>query len=247
MPQITIAGDDLGYSFENNAGIIKASASGILTRASLMTGGDAVEDAITLVRQHRNLAIGLHVSFNDTRPVLPPEEVHSLVQTNGRFPAGMTKLRAAACTRSGRRQIRAEIAAQFDVFQTIGIACDHVNTHRHSHLHPAIALLVFQEAARRKVTTTRIPWDPPADPARYMRAIALRRLAGWYGLRAPDRSIGRQWCVEALISYLADVRGRFVEIYFHPVDTTDHIFAADLPLLLNPRVKAALYAQSRIR
>ncbi len=38
-----------------------------------------------------------------------------------------------------RRQMRAEIKAQFAAFRATGLPLDHVNAHKHFHLHPMIA------------------------------------------------------------------------------------------------------------
>ena len=75
MPKLIINGDDFGLSAENNAGIIAAYRNGGLTGTSLMMGGDAAQAAVELARQHPKLAVGLHVSLSDTKPVLCPELV----------------------------------------------------------------------------------------------------------------------------------------------------------------------------
>ena len=47
--------------------------------------------------------------------------------------------RCSSC-RSVKRQLRAEIEAQFAAFAATGLPFDHVNTHKHFHLHPTIAV-----------------------------------------------------------------------------------------------------------
>ena len=85
MHKLIINGDDFGLSAENNAGIIAAHRAGAVTSTSLMMGGDAVQEAIELARQHPKLVVGLHVSFSDTRPILLPELVPLLVLPKGYF------------------------------------------------------------------------------------------------------------------------------------------------------------------
>ena len=238
--RVVIAADDLGLSTQNNAGIISAHRAGIVSTASLMVGGDAIEDALALLHQCPNLSVGLHIAFSDTRPVLPPDEVPLLVTTEGRFPPDDRAHKTALQSIRGQRQIRAEIAAQFRAFHATGLTWDHVNTHRHIHRHPLLALLLFQEAQRWPVRHTRIPWDPPADPLRHTRMIVLRQMAHFYRLTAPDRSIGRDWSVDGLTALLAVLPLGTTEIYFHPVTAQDHMFAADLPTLLDTRVRTAL-------
>jgi chitin disaccharide deacetylase len=238
--RVIINGDDFGLSRENNAGIIAAHRHGVLSSASLMVSGDSAQEAADLARRHPVLAVGLHVTFSDTKPVLPPDQVSMLVMPNGRFPPDDGAHRAALSSAEGRRQIRTEIAAQFREFRALGLVCDHVNAHRHAHRRPLLAWMIFREASRWQVNATRIPWDPPTDPLRYLRAVLLRRLGKIYGLNAPDRCIDRNWNIQRLPDFLANLPAGSTEIFFHPVEANNHRFAADLPILLDERVKAAL-------
>ena len=238
--RVIINADDFGLSVANNVGIIKGHCYGVISSASLMVGGDAATEAIDLGRQHSALAIGLHITLNDTKPVLPPHLVSMLVEPNGQFPSDHLLLRTALWSSTGRRQIRAEIAAQFRSFQATGFVCDHVNSHRHIHLNLLLAQMICSEAARHRVRAMRIPWDPPADPARSLRVALLRKLLAAYGMHAPDRSIGRQWSGHQLANYLRMLPTGITELYFHPVDLSDHVYANDLPVLLDPNVKGSL-------
>lgn len=239
--RLVITGDDLGLSSENNAGIVAAHERGVLTTTCLMVGGDAAAEGVEIARRYPQLAVGLHVTFADTRPILPPDEVSLLVGTNGRFPPDDVLHKRALRTAKGRRQIRREIAAQLQAYYDTGLAFDHVNTHRHIHRNPILATLLLQEVRAWPVKTIRIPWDPPADPLRRLRASALRTMARFYGLASPDRSIGRDWSPVGLIYLLNTLPdGCVAELYFHPVTSTTHRFALDLPTLLDDVVAAAV-------
>ncbi len=244
QPALIINGDDFGLSEENNAGIIKAHRAGILSSTSLMVGGPACERAVKLVKSHRRLAVGLHLSFSDVRPVLPPEKVDRLVQRDGCFPPEERAVYSALWSAQGRQQIRAEIAAQFDAFHRLDIPCDHVNVHRNAHVHPLLAVLVFQAAAQWRVKMVRIPWNHETIPlwrrfASFLRAVFLREMAKVYGLQAPRRSIGRVWNVPRLIHALSAEGRVSTEYFFHPIEMKNHVFADDLPALLDASVKQA--------
>src|SRR5206468_4073876 len=58
---LVVSGDDFGAAPEVNAAIVRAHRDGILTSASLMVTGDAVEEAVALARAHPRLAVGLHL------------------------------------------------------------------------------------------------------------------------------------------------------------------------------------------
>jgi len=83
---------------------------------------------------------------------------------------------------------------------------------------------------------TRVPHDPPAGVVRQLRFLFLRQLAALHGMKAPDRSIGRDWTVPRLAQLLVSLPDGLTELYFHPGDP---LFAADLPVLTDDRVKIA--------
>lgn len=235
--RLIINADDFGMSAQNNAAIIDAHRHGVLTSASLMVGGIAAQEAAELARQHPSLAVGLHVNFSDTRPCLPPEQIPLLVQSDGYFPPTDHAHRRALLSVAGRRQIRSEIAAQFRAYDATGLPWDHVNGHRHIQKYPLLGWMLFQEARRWPVKMTRIPWDPPTDVARHLRAFMLWRLAAMYGLGVPDRSICHPWSVDHLMALLSRLPCGTTELYFHP---GHRMYKDDLSILLDKDVKGAL-------
>ncbi len=245
--QVIVTGDDFGLSAENNAGILGAYRSGVLTCTSLMVGGDAAQAAVALAQQNPGLAVGLHLSFGDTRPAAPLAAV-SMLHQNGQFPHGDERLLDKALRSArGRAQIQTEISAQFAAYFATGLRCDHVNVHRNVHVRPVLAWMVVREAARWQVNALRVPWDAPkarigvVDALRWLRFIALRRLGASYKLTSPDRSIGREWTADQLVDVLMHLGAGTSEIYCHPIQgVPDHMFADDLPALLDERVKNAL-------
>ncbi len=85
--RLIINGDDFGSSREVNEAVILAHRRGILTSASLMVSGGAFEHAVTLAKENPRLAVGLHVTCVDGRPVMRPSEIPHVVGKNGTFPS----------------------------------------------------------------------------------------------------------------------------------------------------------------
>ena len=52
--------DDLGASAGINRGIVECHTRGVLTSASLMVTGKAVQEAVEISQAHPKLAVGLH-------------------------------------------------------------------------------------------------------------------------------------------------------------------------------------------
>lgn len=82
--KLIIRADDVGYTVPNNQGIIRAIDEGIVTSVDLMLDCPGFEDAVEIIRQRPWLSVGWHAHFWG-RPVLPPEQVPSMVNEQGRF------------------------------------------------------------------------------------------------------------------------------------------------------------------
>jgi len=255
-PRLILNADDLGLSPQVNAAIEAAHRDGVLTAASLMVGEPAAAEGVALARRNPGLAVGLHLTLTDGTPTLPPGRIPALVQPNGRFRDDMAGLGLTLATsRAARAQLRAEIAAQFAAFRATGLPCDHLNAHKHFHLHPVIAAIAFREAARHGIRAVRIPWEPPALVPGAGRSLlpmilVLRRLAAHHGLRAPDRVIGLRWSGAFTAERLAEVLPRLppgvTEVYLHPATAggfpgaaPGYRYAEELAALTDPRIRAA--------
>jgi hopanoid biosynthesis associated protein HpnK len=253
--RLIVTADDLGLSPEVNAAVERAHRDGVLTAASLMVGERAAAEGVAVARRNPGLAVGLHLTLTDGWPVLPPARIPALVGADGRFRDDMAGLGLTlAVSAAAREQLRAEVAAQIAAFRATGLACDHLNAHRHFHLHPVIAAVAFRAAAAAGVRAVRIPWEPPAlvravDPAAATqpRALApfaalLRRLAARHGLAAPDRVVGLAWSGAFTADRLAAVLPRLpagtTEVYLHPA--TEGGFPGGAPGYRYPEELAAL-------
>jgi len=232
-----------------------------------MVGAAAAGDAVARAKQLPGLRVGLHVVLVDGRPVLPPERVPDLVDANGRFHDNMAKAGVGFFFGPRhRRQLAAEIEAQFQAYRATGLALDHVNAHRHFHLHPTIAGSILRIGRRYGMRAMRAPFEP----ARLLRALepghgrpAAELVAPWAallrarlrrrGLVVPDRVFGLAWSGAMTAGRLAALLNHLptgsTEIYLHPA--TANVFpgsapgyrhAEELAALTSPAVEAAAKA-----
>jgi chitin disaccharide deacetylase len=236
-----------------------------------MVAGRAAADAVRRARALPKLRVGLHVVLVDGAPMLPPEKVSGLVDSSGRFRTDMVRLAFDIFLRPAvRAQLRAEIEAQFRAFQATGLALDHVNAHKHFHMHPTIASNIIATGRRHGARALRVPSEPPAVMARLRTTAAepgargfpalvtpwTRLLAGRArrnGLRAPDHVFGLAWSgamsAERLRRLIPLLPEGLTEIYFHPATRdafTDsapgYRYAAELAALTDPEVIALMRA-----
>jgi chitin disaccharide deacetylase len=147
--RLIVNADDFGRSHSINQAVIRAHRDGILTTTSLMVNEVGFDEAVQLARENPKLGVGLHLTTVCGRSALPSEKIPDLVNSKGEFTnnpasAGMRYFFSPAC----RRQLRDEIAAQFEKFHASGLPLDHVNGHLHLHMHPAIFSILVENAER---------------------------------------------------------------------------------------------------
>ena len=96
--------------------------------------------------------------------VLPPERVPDLVDEAGRFDDDLVRagVRYFFLPRV-RRQLEAEIHAQFEAFRATGLPLDHVNAHNHLHVHPTILGAILRVGREFGLNAVRVPFEPDAE------------------------------------------------------------------------------------
>ncbi len=228
MRRLVVTADDFGNDVAVNEAVEAAHRDGILTAASLMVGGPAVADAVERAKRLPGLGVGLHLTLVDGTPILPPEVVPGLVDDRGRFRDNMALAGAAMFfLPATRRQLAAEIAAQFAAFAATGLPLDHVNAHKHFHLHPTIAGLIVSIGARYGLKSVRAPLEPGApsltDP--WVRMIAAR--FRWQGIAVPGAVFGLKhsgaMTADRLRAAIAALPEGLSEIYLHPATRDDYV------------------------
>jgi hopanoid biosynthesis associated protein HpnK len=268
LKRLIVTADDFGAAREVNEAVEAAHRGGILTAASLMVAEPAAADAVARARRLPSLRVGLHVVLLEGRPALPASKLPHLTNGQGRFPASAAALGlGVACSRAARRELVAEITAQFAAFRDSSLTLDHCNAHRHFHLHPLIADLIVQIGARFGLRALRVPLEPAAVLRRVSRptwspltaltlpfAMMLRRRLATAGLASADRVFGLRWSgrmtrerLAGLIRHLPD---GLSEIYLHPAtkaypgSARGYRYREELEALMAPEVIAAARASA---
>lgn len=84
MKQILIRADDLGYSRAVNYGIYDAIHNGIINNVGVMVNMPATEHGLDLLK-NEDIDFGMHTDITNGKPILPPDQVPSLVDEHGNF------------------------------------------------------------------------------------------------------------------------------------------------------------------
>ena len=236
---LIVTADDFGLHQAVNEAVEQASQHGILTAASLMVGAPAAADAIRRARALPRLRVGLHLVLVDgARYVLSPE---------------------------ARRQLEAEIRAQFRAFAATGLTLDHVNAHKHFHLHPTLLTLMLRVGREFGMRAVRYPYEPArlltspslsehaAAAALHPWLLLMRRRLRRAGMIHNDQLFGiaHSGAIDeaTLIHALRALPAGVTEIYLHPAKVSGAAIAPsmsayrhadELAALVSPRVRALL-------
>jgi hopanoid biosynthesis associated protein HpnK len=257
VKRLITTADDFGLCDAVNEAVERAHRDGILMGASLMVGGRAAADAVARARRLGSLRVGLHAVVSTDRPMLPPAQVSRLVGRDGRLSSRLL----ASSVRLwldpvARRQLAAELRAQFEAFAATGLPLDHVTVHQHLQLHPTVLGLLLAIGRDYGLRAMRVPDDPTAAGATPLRPWVrlLRARLQRHGIRANDLTLGLAHSgamdEATVLRLLAQVPAdRVAEMYFHPaawrapeLDRTMPAYRHqdELAALVSPRVRTAL-------
>jgi len=186
MPsRLIINADDFGLTPGINRSILELHNAGVLTSATLMATGPAFEDAVVIAKANPALGVGCHVVLTDGIPASPPETISTLLGPDGRSfrPSLLDFVQALLRGRIREEEIEREADAQIRKLQHAGISITHVDTHKHSHLFPAVARPLLRVLERARIPAIRNPFEPAftqqlthAGLKRRLQISALNRL-----------------------------------------------------------------------
>ena len=213
MRRLIVNADDFGFTAGINRAIVEAHSRGIVTSSTLMANGPAFEDAARLTASVPRLSVGCHVVLIDGAPVLDAELLPSITtstSSSSRFRDGLKSFAARALAgRLNPHEIEIEVSAQIRKLQSAGVSVSHVDTHKHTHLFPAVLRPLLRAARACGVRAIRNPFGPskplkssallarPGLWTRYAEVRVLRALSAKFrdaakreGFVAPDGALG---------------------------------------------------------
>jgi len=206
--RLIVNADDYGWSRGITDGILQAHHDGIVTSASMMVNRPAGDYALAQLPSAPQLGVGIHLTLSDGAPVLPPEQVPSLVNAEGRFYSGSEVLTRLRKRRFSSREIEAEFRAQIRWMKERGVTPTHADSHQHLHLYP-VAVYAFHRALKAEGIRC-------ARPSRNRYFDRQHQIAGQHG-----GPVYRQLAVSAYMSYVqkivfGDLRVPDWRLVYHP-------------------------------
>lgn len=160
MRRLIVNADDFGYTAGVNRAIVEAHTRGIVTSSTLMASGPAFSEAVELAKSLPGLSVGCHVLLIDGQPVSPAPQLSTLTN-NDSFRDNLKSFAARAVMgRLRAEEIESEARAQIQKLQAAGISVSHIDTHKHTHLFPAVLQPLLRAAGACGVRAVRNPFGP---------------------------------------------------------------------------------------
>ena len=164
MRRLIVNADDFGLTAGVNRAIVEAHTHGIVTSSTLMANGRAFDDAVRLAKTVPRLSVGCHVLLIDGEPVLDAKRLPSITSAHSRgarFRDGLKSFAIRALAgRLDPGEIEAEASAQIRKLQSSGVGVSHLDTHKHTHLFPAVLPPLLRAARACGVRAIRNPFGP---------------------------------------------------------------------------------------
>lgn len=200
MKKLIINADDFGLHEEINNGIIRCFQEGCLTSTSLMCGAPAFDHAVALLKNNAGLGVGVHLTLvGGVAPVLPVEEVKSLVDENGLFFSDYTVfIKKFYCGKVKKNEIKHELEAQLRKAVSTGLKFTHVDSHQHLHVLPGIVPIVVSLCRQFDIHAVRLPGESYFEDYGY--ATVWSRKIGKCGLTFCSKLAAGQFADAGLLS-----------------------------------------------
>lgn len=157
--KLIVNADDFGIHTAVNHAVCRAFEKGILTSTSLMAGGAAFEEAVSIARTIPGIGIGVHLTLVGGLPtVLPASEVSTLTWEGGI----LCKDYAELILRDLKGKISAddvyrEWDAQIQKVLDTGLPVTHLDGHQHMHMWPHFFPVARALAEKYHIRCMRVP------------------------------------------------------------------------------------------
>jgi len=238
MRRLVVNADDLGADGPRNEGIFEAIEAGVVTSASLLANGPALEDAIARIRslKKRKVSFGFHLNLSQGKPLAAGHR--QLVGPDGGFPGKITaqKLLMQRGNADLEKEIAAEMESQLARLRDAGIEVRHMDGHQHVHVFPAVTPSALRLAERHGIRWVRMPDEPVPvaagspereyhglyEEARIFSALAAEARVHFEGTRVKKTDAFRglylkgRLTVELLEEVLVNLPAGLTELMVHP-------------------------------
>lgn len=230
---LIINADDFGLTEGVSRGIIRAHREGILTSTTYMVNFPWSAAMASMLTEAPDLGVGVHLNLTTGTPVLPPEQVPTLVTGQGRFSKAVLHLLSRVNVQEAQREWAAQVEKAIRI---LGRTPTHLDTHRYLQGYPPFAEAMIAVARQFGIPAVRCLYPGPDlamgdmfrrwSPTRWVVDRYLRRsaeLVAGSGLARPDATQAGDFDLEGLLRRLGQVREGVTELVSHPGEVDDQL------------------------
>ncbi|PSU34832.1 ChbG/HpnK family deacetylase [Photobacterium lutimaris] len=242
--KLIINADDFGLTKGVNAAIVEAMNNGVVTSTTLMVNQLGTADAIDLIHTHKLESIGLHVNLTLGKPVSEPEEISSLVDSNGEFHS--RKYLTDNADKINAEHVYIEAMNQYLNAKSYGVDIDHFDSHHFAAFLPNLRDGFIKFANEVGLASRRADYY-----IEDIQALAVKTTdkfsAQFYGERANIKGLK-----DTILELKGSDNETTVEIMAHPGYSGDELASLssyttqrehELSVLLSDEIKSWLQAQ----
>jgi len=142
---LIINADDFGLTPSVAEGILKAHQEGIVTSTTVLINSSMIETDILKLKSSPSLDVGLHLNVTWGKPVSSPSRLKTLLGEDGFF------IRKPNFDNIDLKEVEMEWKAQIEKAKSLGLKLTHLDTHHHTHAHPAFLDIIAEIAKREKL------------------------------------------------------------------------------------------------
>lgn len=159
--RIIVNADDLGRSLEVNEATFALIDRGLVTSATIIATGEAIDDVARRFKNYPHCSFGVHLFLDEFFPATDLTAFSELLQPQGAFKADARKFKFTPTVRTA---LLNEWKAQVDRVKSLGIPISHFDSHHHVHTIPDMfgALKALQR--HTGIYKTRISMNRFSDP-----------------------------------------------------------------------------------
>ncbi|MBQ6005626.1 MAG: ChbG/HpnK family deacetylase [Selenomonadaceae bacterium] len=262
MKKLIVNADDFGRHELINRAVERAFNSGCLRSATLMAGGIAFDDAINLAKKFPKLGVGIHFTLANGNPILPPEEIPTLVTEEGIFHGDYIKfLKRYLSGKISLGEVRSELAAQLEKILNTGLTLTHFDSHQHLHHIPGIIEIVLELASAKNISAMRVAntkiFDGELDSlGKFVGRLGLGSLAKFTAHQAHKKNFttpehfagivaGESVSEKFLLKLIENLQDGTTEVMLHPGTDNkilqdfcrwEHDFEEELAAVTSPKI-----------
>lgn len=152
--KVVVNADDLGLNQAVNSEVERLHQLGVLSSATIMANGSAVQDVVGLHQRNPNLGLGIHLNGTNFRALTSEIRNTALCDNNGEFNSTFRSSYGLRLT----AVLADEWSKQIEYVRKLGIQLDHIDSHHHVHTWPSAlpALsIVSKRSGLRVIRNTR--------------------------------------------------------------------------------------------